>query len=102
MKLPLAILSLEAAALFAQAPAVDPRTLLEAGRAAEQAGQMDIAVKHFNAVLKANPPFEIAGQAHLELARIYQSQGDWWKAVTQWETLRKMAPNAPLTILPDL
>ncbi len=95
MKRGFAILLLASAAMFAQAPAPNPRAQLEAGMAAEQAGKTDAAVKQFEAALKGNPPFEIAGQAHLELARLYQAQGDWWRTVTHWEALRKMAPNEP-------
>ena len=63
--------------------------------AAGQAGKIDMAVKQFEAILRGNPPLEIAGQAHLELARIYQQRSDWWQAAAQWEALRKLAPNEP-------
>ena len=91
----IAILLLQAAALVGQAPQVNPRAQLEAGMAAAQAGKIDTAVKQFEAILRGNPPLEVAGQAHLELARIYQLRGDWWQAATQWEALRKLAPNEP-------
>ena len=81
--------------VLAQAPAPSPRAQLEAAMAAGQAGKVDAAVKQFDALLRAKPPLDIAGQAHLELARIYDSRGDWWNALTHWEALRKLAPDEP-------
>lgn len=95
MRQRLAVMLLAASGLFPQTQPVDPRAQLDAGIAAAQAGKTDMAVKYFNTLLRGNPPFEIAGQAHLELARIHQARGDRWGAVAQWEALRKMAPKEP-------
>jgi tetratricopeptide (TPR) repeat protein len=86
---------LPAALIFAQAPAPSPKAQLENAAASVHAGKIDTAVKQYEALLRANPPREIAGQAHLDLARIYQAQGDWWQASRQWEALRKLAPDEP-------
>jgi len=90
-----AIWLLFAGTLLAQAPSVSPASQLKAAMATAQAGKSDAAIKQFEAILRAAPPREVAGQAHLELARIYQQRGDWWNAATQWETLRKLAPDEP-------
>ena len=86
---------LAAARLAGQAPAAAPGERLAAAIATEKAGKTGLAIQQFDAILKTNPPLEIAGQAHLELARIYQSRGDWWEATSQWEALRKLAPSEP-------
>ena len=93
----LAVICLHAALAFAQTPAAapSPTTQLENAAASVRAGKLETAVKQYEALLRTNPPREIAGQAHLDLARIYQAQGDWWQASKQWEALRKLAPEEP-------
>ena len=89
------LLLLQCAWLLAQAPAATPRAQLESAMATARSGHLDTAVKQFESILRAAPPLEIAGQAHLELARIYQRRSDWQQAAVEWAALRKLAPNEP-------
>jgi tetratricopeptide (TPR) repeat protein len=68
---------------------------LQLAIAAEKAGNVPAAVRQFDKILRSNPPANIAGQARLELLRIYQKSGDWWKAAEQLRELRKFAPEDP-------
>jgi tetratricopeptide (TPR) repeat protein len=80
--------------LLAQ-PASDVRTLLQSAISAEKAGDLPAAVRQFEQVLHADPPVDVAGQARVELLRIHQKSGDWWKAADQLHQLRKLAPGEP-------
>lgn len=78
-----------------QTPAPDPKALLERGIALEKSGQTGAAIRQFQTVIQGAPPPAIAGQARLELVRIYEVRGDWSAAAQQLEALRKLAPEDP-------
>jgi tetratricopeptide (TPR) repeat protein len=85
-----------ALAAFCQAPEKDPRALLDRAIAAEKAGQAEAAERQLQEILRnSNPPVAVAGQARLELVRIYERRGEWWQAAAQLQELRKLAPEDP-------
>lgn len=84
-----------AVSLLCAQPANDVRTRLQSAISAEKAGDLPAAVRQFETILHADPPPDVAGQARLELSRIHQKSGDWWKAAEQLRQLRKLAPDEP-------
>lgn len=66
--------------------------LLQKGIGAEKAGQIDQAVQAFRELLRGASTREVAGQARLELLRIFERRGNWWEAADQLRELRKLAP----------
>jgi tetratricopeptide (TPR) repeat protein len=68
---------------------------LQSAIAAEKAGNVPAAVRQFDKILRSNPPANIAGQARVELLRIHQKSGDWWKSAEQLRELRKLFPEDP-------
>ncbi len=73
----------------------DARGALAAAIAVERSGKTDAAIRQFHDILRSSPPVDVAGQARLELVRIFERRDDWWEAASQWEELRKLAPNEP-------
>ena len=67
---------------------------LAAAREAARLGRTAAAVLQLRAVIRKGPP-EIAGQARLELVRIFGRKGDWLSAAEQLEELRRLAPADP-------
>jgi tetratricopeptide (TPR) repeat protein len=90
-----ALFSLFAGSLVFAQPPVDPRAMLQSATAAKKSGDVTSAMRQFEKILRTDPPAEIAGQARLELLRIHQKSGDWWKAAEQLRELRKLAPQDP-------
>ena len=78
---------------FAQAPAPQSAAaLLQTGIGAAKAGRTGAAIQAFQEALRGSPPREVAGQARLELLRIFERRSDWWEAAGQLRELRKLAP----------
>jgi tetratricopeptide (TPR) repeat protein len=75
--------------------AADPATALRAAVADEKAGRTQQAIDQFRTILKSQPTPEIAGQARLELVRIYQRRNNLWQSAEQLRELRKLAPADP-------
>lgn len=81
---------------YAQAPAPQSApALMQKGIADAKAGHADQAIQAFRGVLRGTPQRDVAGQARLELLRIFERRGDWWEAAAQLRELRKLAPAEP-------
>jgi tetratricopeptide (TPR) repeat protein len=79
----------------AQAPSSEARALLRAAIADEKAGDGPAAEHKLQQILSGGPPVELEGQVHLELLRIYENSGEWWKALDQLSAVRKLNPTEP-------
>jgi tetratricopeptide (TPR) repeat protein len=66
--------------------------------AAAQDGRTQSSIRRLHEVIRRGASAEAIGQARLELARLYQREGDWWNAVQQIQTLRKLAPSDPESV----
>jgi tetratricopeptide (TPR) repeat protein len=53
------------------------------------------SVQQLEGVVRSASSPTVAGQARLELVRIYQRRGDWMRAAEHLEELRKLAPDDP-------
>ena len=80
--------------LKAQQPA-DPRSLLKSAILEEKAGDPAAAVEKLQQVIAAHPEITVEGQAHLELLRIFERNGERWNALDQLNALRKLNPSEP-------
>lgn len=86
------VVTLAFAADAQQAVPQSSAALIQKGLGAEKAGHVDQAVEAFRELLRGAPTRAVAGQARLELLRIFERRGNWWEAADQLRELRKLAP----------
>jgi len=68
------------------------QALLDAGMAAQKAGQVEAAVDRYTSCLARDPDFV---PCHWELGWAYWTRNDWKGVVEQWRTVKRLQPDHP-------